>query len=107
MARPSLPVVWAEEDKPRATGQLALGDGHATLTGASGHEPRQFDFDAADVEAFELVAVPALRLNGRPTLAITLRGGGRLWIAEAFGFGLVADVVDYLRHWRPHGERLL
>jgi hypothetical protein len=105
VARPSLPVVWTEEGKPRATGQLSLGDGHATLTGASAHDPRQFEFDAAEVEAFELVAVPALRLNGRPTLAITLRGRGRLWIAEAFGFGIVADVADYLRHWRPSDEQ--
>jgi hypothetical protein len=98
-------VVWLDDEHAApAAGQLALRSGHAALEGATGGSPRQFDFDASEVEAVELVAESSARLHGRPTLAIALRNRGRVLVAEVVGFGVAAEIVDYLAHWQDHAD---
>lgn len=106
MRRPSLPVVWLDPSTcAPAVGRLTLHDGHADLDGAQGAKPRSYEFKAEDIESCDLVCDFRTRLNGRPTLSISLKGRGRLLIAEAMGFGHITEIAYYLRQWRTPTNR--
>jgi hypothetical protein len=96
----SYAVSWLEEGETTpAVGKLALEGRHALLEGTAAHVPRQTEFDASELEAVELLDSPRARLNSRPTVAISLRGRGRLLIAELFGIGVVCEIVSQLGSW--------
>ena len=94
--RPTYAVVWSEDrDATPASGTLLLFAGHATLDGAAGVTPRHLEFEADEVRALEF-ARPTDRLNNRPTVAIALRDGRHLLVAQAIGFGMLTEIVDHL-----------
>lgn len=73
-----------------------MADGHVVLAGMAAGEPRVTEFDCSEVETARLVTDRARRLRDRPTLAIGLRGRGRLLIAELSGIGITAEIFERL-----------
>ena len=98
MRRMTYAVVWSEDGGPPNPGSLEVADRHLVLAGRA--EPgRHLSYD--DLAEARLERLYADRLSGRPTLALTLRGGEVLRVASMEGGGTLHELADRIAAARP------
>jgi hypothetical protein len=96
-------VTWEEPDGSARSGRLELGARALTLEGRNSGLAVTRSFPYAEVRAFRVANRNGERLQGRPTLILELRSGGRLRIAGVVQPGIVSELASRLGQERLDG----
>lgn len=96
-------VSWHEPDGSERSGRLELGTRALTLEGRNSGRPVTHALPYAEVRTFRVANRNGEPLQGRPTLILDLRSGGRLRIVGVAQPGIVSEVASRLGQERFHG----
>lgn len=94
-------VLWREPGGPSYAGRLGVGsrelelDG-LTRTGDIGHAV----IDYGDLSSTAIGHAPPERIDGRPSLVISLQSGKRLLVSSIAGAGVLIELADTLARLR-------